>query len=510
MSGDNMNGQRGFDNDLYLRLQAEAILERVNAMGDKLYLEFGGKLLYDYHASRVLPGFDPNVKMRLLQNLRGQADIILCIYSGDIERRKVRADFGITYDSDALKLIDDLKDWGIDITAVVITRYEEQPAAKVFKSKLEHRGIRVYVHCYTKGYPTDVDTIVSEDGYGANEYIETNNHLVVVTGPGPGSGKLATCLSQLYHDHKLGTKAGYAKFETFPVWNLPLKHPVNVAYEAATADIGDFNQIDPFHLESCSETAVNYNRDVEVFPVVRRILERISGTESPYCSPTDMGVNKVGFAITDDAVVRKASEQELIRRFLRYKCERVVGFTDNATVQRAELLLGELGISVDQRAVIGAANAEAERARKHRVGSDGTLVAASLELADRTFITGHNSPLLHAASSLVINAIKHLAGIPKQIHLLPQAITESVTGFKTGILHMKSASLDLEETLIALSISAMNNPAAQLALERLPELRGCEMHSTHIPTRGDEEGLRRLGINVTSDAVFSSKNLFIQ
>ncbi len=505
-----MSKPAGFDNQAYLREQTAAILERVEVMGDKLYLEFGGKLLYDYHAARVLPGFDPNVKMRLLQNLKGKADIILCIYSGDIERRKVRADFGITYDTDALKLIDDLKDWGIHITAVVITRYDDQPAARVFKNKLEHRGIRVCVHRYTKGYPTDVDMIVSEEGYGANEYIETANPLVVVTGPGPGSGKLATCLSQLYHEHKRGIKVGYAKFETFPVWNLPLKHPVNVAYEAATADISDCNQIDPFHLEAYNTTSVNYNRDVEVFPVLRRILERISGRQSVYRSPTDMGVNKVGFAITDDALVREASAQEIIRRFLRYRCERVMGFVDDDTVQRVELLMRELDISPEQRRVIAAAHDEARRERECLAGSDGTVVAAALELADGTFITGHNSPLLHAASSLIINAIKHLAGIPKQLHLLPKNITASVTGFKTGILNMKSASLDLEETLIALSISAMSNPAAQLALDRLPALRGCEMHSTHIPTRGDEEGLRRLGVNVTSDAVFSSKNLFIQ
>ncbi len=498
----------GFDNEAYLREQAASILERVDAMGDKLYLEFGGKLLYDYHASRVLPGFDPNVKMQLLKNLREKADIILCIYSGDIERRKVRADFGITYDADAFKLIDDLNGWGIAITAVVITRYDDQPAAKVFKDKLEHRGIRVYVHRYTKGYPTDVDMIVSDEGYGANEYIETTNPLVVVTGPGPGSGKLATCLSQLYHEHKRGIDVGYAKFETFPVWNLPLKHPVNVAYEAATADIGDYNQIDPFHLEAYSKTSVNYNRDVEVFPVVRRILERISGKQSVYSSPTDMGVNKVGFAITDDSLVRKASGQELIRRYLRYKCERVMGLADDDTVQRVELLMRELDINLDERQVIAAAHAEVQRERKLMAGSEGTVVAAAIELPDRTCVTGHNSPLLHAASSLVINAIKHLADIPKHLHLLPKGITESVTEFKTSILNMKSASLDLEETLIALSISAMTNPAAQLALDRLPDLRGCEMHSTHMPTRGDEEGLRRLGINVTSDPKFSSTLLY--
>ena len=318
---------------MYLKEQTAAILERVNMFDNKLYLEFGGKLLFDYHASRVLPGFNPNVKMELLKKLKDKADIVLCIYAGDIERKKVRADFGITYDSDALKLIDDLKEWGIDNVTVVITRFDNQPAATIFKNKLERRNIKVYVHRFTKGYPTDVDTIVSDEGYGSNDYIETKNQLVVVTGPGPGSGKLATCLSQLYHEHKRGVNAGYAKLETFPVWNLPLKHPVNIAYEAATADIFDFNQVDPFHLEAHQKTAINYNRDVEVFPVLRSILEKISGTSSIYKSPTDMGVNKVGFAITDDDAVQEASKQELIRRLLRYKCEFTMGFVDKETPQ---------------------------------------------------------------------------------------------------------------------------------------------------------------------------------
>jgi len=309
-----MQKKVGFDNDKYLKEQTQAILDRVKKFDNKLYLEFGGKIVFDYHAARVLPGFDPNVKMRLLQKLKDKADIILCIYAGDIERRKVRADFGITYDTDALKLIDDLREWGIDVASVVITLFDNQPAAKIFKNKLERRNIRVYTHAFTKGYPTDVDLIVSDEGYGANEYIATNKPLVVVTGPGPGSGKLATCLSQCYHEYKRGVKAGYAKFETFPIWNLPLKHPVNIAYEAATADIRDFNLIDPFHLEAYQETAINYNRDVEAFPLLERILEKITGTDSIYKSPTDMGVNKAGFGITDDEVVREVARQEIIRR----------------------------------------------------------------------------------------------------------------------------------------------------------------------------------------------------
>jgi len=310
-----------FDNELYINEQTSEILERVKRSNNRLYLEFGGKLLYDYHASRVLPGYDPNAKMRLLHELKEKADILLCIYAGDIERKKIRADFGITYDSDALKLIDDLRGWGINVLGVVITRFDNQPSATLFKNKLERRGIKVYTHRFTKGYPTDVELIVSDEGYGANDYIETEKPLVIVTGPGPGSGKLATCLSQLYHDYRRGIKAGYAKFETFPIWNLSLKHPLNVAYEAATADIGDFNLIDPFHMEAYQETAINYNRDVEVFPVLKRILEKITGGESFYKSPTDMGVNRVGFAITDDDLTREAAKQEVIRRYFRYRCE---------------------------------------------------------------------------------------------------------------------------------------------------------------------------------------------
>lgn len=505
-----MSKKIGFDNELYLKEQTASIFDRVKIFGNKLYLEFGGKLLFDYHAARVLPGFKPNVKMELLQKLKDKADILLCIYAGDIERKKVRADFGITYDSDALKLIDDLKEWGIDILAVVITRFDNQPAAKIFKNKLERRNVKVYVHPYTKGYPTDVDMIVSDEGYGSNDYIETKNQLVVVTGPGPGSGKLATCLSQLYHEHKRGVQAGYAKLETFPVWNLPLKHPVNIAYEAATADIMDFNQIDPFYLESHKETAVNYNRDIEIFPVLKKILEKISGKDSIYKSPTDMGVNKVGFAITDDNAVQEAAKQELIRRYFRYRCEYAMGFVDKETSQRVVLLMNELSVKIDDRKVVAMARSAASEAQNQQKGNEGIFCGAAIELHDGSFITGSNSPLMHAASSLVINAIKYLAGIPKKIHLLPQNITESIGNFKTNILNTKSASLDMEETLIALSISAMSNSAAQLAIDELKKLKDCEMHMTHIPTPGDEAGLRRLGINVTSDPDFSTKNLFME
>lgn len=508
--GDKMSSNIGFDNDSYLKQQTTAILDRVKMFGDKLYLEFGGKLLFDYHAARVLPGFNPNVKMELLQNLKDKADILLCIYAGDIERKKVRADFGITYDSDALKLIDDLKEWNIDIRAVVITRFDEQPAAMIFKNKLERRNIKVYIHRYTKGYPTDVDTIVSDEGYGGNDYIETKNQIVVVTGPGPGSGKLATCLSQLYHEHKKGVKAGYAKFETFPVWNLPLKHPINLAYEAATADIMDFNQVDPFHLETHQKIAINYNRDVEIFPVLKNILEKISGTEAVYKSPTEMGVNKVGFAIKDDNAIQESAKQELIRRYFRYRCEFAMGVVNKETLQRVELLMNELGVKAEDRHVVSMARRAVTEAQQQQKGNEGMFCGAAIELDDGTFITGYNSPLMHAASSLVINAIKHLAGIPKKIHLLPHNITQSIGNFKIDILNTKSASLDLEEMLIALSISAMTNSATHLAIENLKDLRDCEMHMTHIPTPGDEAGLRRLGINVTSDPNFSTKNLFIK
>lgn len=505
-----MTGKIGFDNEKYLKEQSVAILERVKKSNNKLYLEFGGKIIFDYHASRVLPGFDPNVKMRLLQKLSDKADIILCIYAGDIERRKLRADFGITYDVDALKLMDDLKEWGIQIRAVVITRFENQPAAKIFKNKLERRHIKVYTHFKIKGYPADLETIVSDDGYGKNKYIETENPLVVVTAPGPGSGKLSTCLSQLYHDYKRGIKSGYAKFETFPIWNIPLKHPVNIAYEAATADIRDFNLVDPFHLEAYNKTAINYNRDVEVFPVVKRILEKITGAESPYMSPTDMGVNCAGFGIVDDNVVQEAAKQELIRRFFSYSHEYALGFVDKETVQRAELIMEELGVKITDRKVVSFAQRAAQEAEKKKKGNEGFFCGAAIELKDGKIITGKNSPLMHASSSVILNAIKHLAEIPDKIHLLSPNIIDSIRNLKENISSKKIVSLDLEEALIALSISAATNPTTQVAMEKLKELKGCEVHMTHIPTPGDEVGLRRLGVNTTIEPNFSSKWLFVQ
>ncbi len=506
---DTSNEKIGFDNDLYLKKQSESILERASKFGNKLYLEFGGKLLFDYHAARILPGFDPNVKMQLLQKLKKNVDIVLCIYAGDIERKKIRADFGITYDADALKLIDDLRDWDLDVCAVVITRYDDQPAAEQFMNRLKRRGITVFTHRATRGYPADVDLIVSSKGYGANPFIPTTKPVVIVTAPGPGSGKMATCLSQLYHEHLNGVNAGYAKFETFPIWNLPLKHPVNIAYEAATADIGDFNQVDPFHLEAYGKQAINYNRDVEIFPVLARILERITGKKSIYRSPTDMGVNQAGFGIIDDSVVRYAATQEVIRRYFRYNCEYVMGLATKSTVERVQLIMEELDLKPESRPVVEPARKAAEKGRKAgKGGNDGIFCSAAIQLKNGKIVTGKNSPMMHAASSVILNSIKILAGIPDKIHLLSPSVIESVARLKKEILGAGGVSLNLEETLIALSISAAGSHATLEALEKLKELRGCEMHLSHIPSPGDEAGLRRLGLKSTSDANFATRNLF--
>jgi uncharacterized protein (UPF0371 family) len=499
----------GFDNTRYLEQQSAAILDRVNNSNGKLYLEFGGKLLFDYHAARVLPGFHPNVKMQLLQNLKDQAEVLLCIFAGDIEKKKMRADFGITYDTDALKTIDELTERGVTVRAVVITRFDHQPAAVAFKNRLERRGLRVYTHRATKGYPTEIDTIVSEEGYGANPYIETERPIVVVTGPGPGSGKLATCLSQLYHEHKRGRPAHFAKFETFPIWNLPLKHEVNVAYEAATAEMKDVNLIDHYHLEAYGQAAVNYNRDIDAFPLLRRIIERITGQPSFYKSPTDMGVNRAGFGIVDDATCRTAAAQEIIRRYYNYACEYAMGLVEKDTVQRAELIMRSLGLSVKDRIVVAHAHAAAAAATARGQGADGIYCAAAIELPDGRIVTGKNSPQMHAAASLILNAVKVLADIPDSIHLLPPLITKSLTHFKKDVLQGKMMSLDVEETLIALSISATMHPAAATAIERLKELNGCNVHLTHIPTPGDAAGLRKLGVTVTSDPEFASKSLYV-
>lgn len=497
----------GFDHALYLREQSEYIRERAKLFQNKLYLEFGGKLVHDHHAARILPGFHPTAKIELLERLKDQAEILICVYAGDIERRKTRADFGITYDLDVLRLIDDMRRREILVRGVVITRYDRQPVVDTFIRRLEQHEIPVWRHHAISGYPADVERIVSDEGYGSNPYIPTQRPIVVVTAPGPGSGKMATCLSQVYHEHCRGIAAGYAKFETFPIWSLPLKHPVNIAYEAATADLGDFNQVDPFHLEAYGQTAINYNRDVEIFPVVRRILERIMGADRVYKSPTDMGVNRAGFAISDDAVCRAAATQEVIRRFFRYQCEYKMGLTGKETVDRVRIIMEELNCTETDRPVVAPARAAAEAARAAGRGHAGICCGAAIQLADGRIVTGKNSALLHAAAAAVVNAIKTLAGIPDHIHLISAQVLESVGAMKTRILQGSEVSMNLEETLIALSVSAAVNPMAQAALGSLQNLRGGDMHLTHMPPPGDEAGLRKLGLNLTCDANFSSKFL---
>ena len=500
----------GFDSEKYLEEQSHAILERAAKFGDKLYLEFGGKLICDFHAARILPGFDPNAKIKLLQKLKDKVDIIICIFAGDIEQRKMRADFGVAYDTDTMRTIDDLHDWGLEVRGVVVTRYQDQPAVRTFLNKLSRRGIKVYTHRPIQGYPTELDTIVSRKGYGANSYIETEKPIVIVTGPGPNSGKMATCLSQVYHEFQRGVKAGYAKFETFPVWNLPLKHPVNIAYEAATADLADVNMVDPYHLEAYGKTAVNYNRDVEIFPVVKRICARIMEPEQLYQSPTDMGVNRVGFAISDDRVVREASIQEIIRRYFRYMADYATGTADKAAVDRVKLLMDDLGVTELDRKVVAPARKAAKEAETQGKGNNNVYCGAALELPDGTIVTGKNSPLLHAASSCILNAIKLLAKLPDDLLMLSPEVIDSVSQLKKNVFKNREVSLDLAETLTALSVSVPTTSAARLAMRKLPQLAGCEMHISHLPTAGDEAGLRKLGIRLTSEPVFTSRNLFME
>ena len=499
----------GFDNEKYLSEQSEEIRRRAGKFG-RLYLEFGGKLMNDFHAARCLPGYDPNVKLRLLQTLKDQAEVLLCIFSGDIERKKMRADFGISYADDAMKLIDDLRNLGLTVRGVVITRYQEQPAVKQFRAKLERRGVRVYYHYKTAGYPADVDTIVSEVGYGKNEYVQTERPIVVVTAPGPGSGKFATCLTQIYHEYRMGKVAGYSKFESFPVWNLPIDHPLNIAYEAATLDLNDKNMIDPYHLEAYGASAVNYNRDVDAFPLLVAIWQKMTKGPCPYRSPTDMGVNRIGFGIIDDEVVRNASRQEVVRRFLRYQCLFAEGATDRESVERAKELMDSLSLKTEDRVVVEAARRAAEEAQIQGKGKAGGKIVsgAAIQLKDDRIVTGRNSDEMHAAAAMVMNAVKTLSGIPSQIPLIGPNIIQSIAHMKQDILKVGYTSLNLDEALIGLAISSTTNPAAQIAMEKLNELRGCEVHMTHMVTPGDEAGLRRLGCRFTSDPYYASNALF--
>lgn len=498
----------GFDASKYIEEQSKYILERVNDKNsERLYLEFGGKLVHDKHAMRVLPGFDENAKIKLLQKMKDQAEIIICIFAGDITTSKTRQDFGITYDLEVLRLIDTFRKYDLSINSVVITRYEDQPAVNMFINKLNRRGIKTYRHLFTKGYPTDVDTIVSDEGYGANPYVEVTKPLVVVTGPGGGSGKLATCLSQLYHDYRRGMKVRYAKFETFPIWNLPLKHPVNVAYEAATADLKDVNMIDSFHLEAYGQKAVNYNRDLEVFPVVKRIIEKITGEEADYKSPTDMGVNRVGFSIFDDEAVRRASEQEVIRRFLIAQCDYKKGKIDEDSLLRSKLLMDDLKLKVEDRAVVKPARDYAEYKRSLDKRYENVVVMA-IEMPDGTIVTGRSSRRMVAAAAAMLNAIKKLCGLSDDIYLLSPVVLETIQHLKTDILQNEKSSLNVEEILSALTISATTNPSAQLAVEKLLLLKGCKAHCTAILSDRDEQTLRDLGLDVTSDPEYLTTNLY--
>ena len=485
----------GFDNDKYLSMQSEHIRERIGQFGDKLYLEFGGKLFDDYHASRVLPGFAPDSKLQMLLQLADQAEMIISINAADIERNKIRHDIGITYDQDVIRLIGVYKEKGLYVSSVVITRYAGQSSADVFQKKLEAIGIKVYHHYSIDGYPNNVEKIVSDDGYGRNEYVETTRPLVIVTAPGPGSGKMATCLSQLYHENKRGVKAGYAKFETFPIWNIPLKHPVNLAYEAATADLNDVNMIDPFHLEAYGETTVNYNRDIEIYPVLAAMFEGIYGY-CPYKSPTDMGVNMAGNCIVDDEACQEASKQEIIRRYYQSVNRFVRDEATKDEVYKQELIMKQAKITVDDRAVVPVANKLAEE-----TGS----AAAALELPDGTIVTGSTSDLLGPSSAVLLNAIKILGGIDKKTHLISRTFIEPIQKLKTQYLGSKNPRLHTDEVLIALSMCAVSDPNAKLALQQLPKLAGCQLHTSAILSAVDMNTFKKLGIEFTNEAVYEGK-----
>ena len=488
----------GFDNEKYLSMQSERILERISSFGDKLYLEFGGKLFDDYHASRVLPGFEPDSKLKMLLKLKDKAEIVVVIGADAIEKNKKRGDLGITYDLDVLRLIDAFTSVGLYVGSVVITKYAGQPAADAFRKKLSSLNIKSYLHYPIEGYPSNIPLIVSDEGYGKNDYIETTRPLVVITAPGPGSGKMATCLSQLYHENKRGIKAGYAKFETFPIWNLPLNHPVNIAYEAATADLNDVNMIDPFHLEAYGETTVNYNRDVEIFPVLNAMFTQILGY-SPYKSPTDMGVNMAGKCIVDDEACREASKQEIIRRYYTALVNFKKGNETKEALYKLELLMKQMNLSADDRPVIAAAlNREKETGHP----------AVAIELPNGKLITGKTTDLLGASAACLINAIKELAGIEHKLHLVTKEALEPIQTVKTRYLGSHNPRLHTDEVLIALSVSGATNAASALALEQLPKLKGCEVHSSVILSPVDENLFKKLKLNVTCEPKYETNNLF--
>ena len=484
----------GFDNEKYLRMQSEHIRQRIEQFDHKLYLAFGGKLFDDYHASRVLPGFEPDSKLRMLMHLSDQAEIIIVISAKDIEKNKVRGDLGITYDTDVLRLMDSFRQNGLYVGSVVITQYSGQESALLFKNRLENLGIKVYIHYNIAGYPSNIPLIVSDEGYGKNEYIETTRPLVIVTAPGPGSGKMATCLSQLYHEHKRGIHAGYAKFETFPIWNLPLKHPVNLAYEAATADLNDVNMIDPFHLEAYGETTVNYNRDVEVFPVLNTIFEKIYG-KSPYKSPTDMGVNMAGNCICDDEACREASGQEIIRRYYAALNDLLKGTCSEEPAQKIELLMNQAGVTIQDRKVVAAALNRAQETQSP---------AAALELPDGRIITGKTSNLLGASAALLLNVLKELAGLGHELHIISPEAIEPIQKLKVDYLKSRNPRLHTDEVLIALSTSAAANEDARLALEQLPKLHGCQAHTSVMLSDVDIKTFQKLGVQLTCESVYES------
>ena len=493
-----MKSKIGFDSDLYLKLQSKNILERIKRFNNKLYLEFGGKIFDDLHASRVLPGFDPNIKTKLLEKLKDKAEIIFCISANDIEKHKVRADLGLSYDNEVLRLIDNLRNLGLYVSSIVITLYKGQPAASKFAQKLEQRGEKIYFHKYTKGYPSEVDVIVSDEGYGANPYIETTRPLVVVTAPGPSSGKLATCLSQLYHDYKRGIQAGYAKFETFPVWNLPLKHPVNIAYESATADLKDVNQIDPFHFNAYGKLAVNYNRDIAVFPVLTNILKKIIG-KNIYQSPTDMGVNMVGEAIIDDEIVQTAAKKEIVRRYFQAECDYKKGQTSFETLERTRMLMSELDLTPNYLEVVSAAK---------KITKDSGYPVVALSLPNGEIVSGKNKKIISASGAVILNALRTLAGLDDDFDIISDDILMPIIKLRTEYFHSKNNVLKLDDVLTALAISSHDNEKARKALEQIPNLRGCEAHCTYILSPAEEISLKKLGIYISCEPEFLNNKLF--